>query len=104
MDFSGPAGDRRDGGLHHDRRRTGQAPVELADAGAVRMARNHVLAGFRTAGPVPDPVRTFRSRPWGSSLRSLAAERLALGANAAGGGREVAPLAPATRGRATSTD
>src|SRR5207247_6134715 len=56
-DLDSTTGDHRDGGLHRNWRRTGDASVELAAADVVRMAANYLLAGCRTAGSVPDSVR-----------------------------------------------
>src|SRR5450759_4668071 len=90
MDFAGPTVPRGDGDFRRDWRRIGDAVVELAAAAVVRMAANHLLAGSRTAGSVPDPVW----RPgqfWLSRLQFPAANGRALGADDARGAREVPP-------------
>src|SRR2546430_51390 len=51
------AGARRAGAVHRARRRGREVAVELAAAAAFRLAPDHVLAGARTAGAVPDPLR-----------------------------------------------
>ena len=53
-DISGRTGDTD---LYRRRRPGGVAPVELAAAVAVWLARDHVLAGGRNSGAVPHPVR-----------------------------------------------
>src|SRR5450631_2052653 len=84
--FCGPTDARA---FHRDWRRSGTATVELAGADVVRMAGNHLLAGSRTAGSVPDSVRRlWRGRRW-LSLQISAAHGRALGADDAGGAREV---------------
>ena len=60
MVFSGPADPAGNRGVHRDRRRSGDAVVELAAAGGVRVPADYLLAGDRAAGSVPDSVR----RPW----------------------------------------
>src|SRR5271157_3365026 len=87
MVFYCPTVDRA---FHRDWRRIGEAPVELAAAGVVRMAANHVLAGPRTAASLPDSVR----RPWRSWfwwIQFSAANERALGPDDARGAREVPP-------------
>ena len=74
--------------VHLDRRRSGAASVELAAAGVVRMAANHLLAGSRTAGSLPDPVRRLWSW-WLPSLQFSAANGRALGADDARGAGKI---------------
>lgn len=54
--MDGAAGNSRDDCVRHHRRRDRAALVELAAAAAFRMAPHHVLAGARTAAPLPDSV------------------------------------------------
>lgn len=71
-------------------RRTGAASLELAAALVVWMAANYVLASHRPAGSVPDSVR----RIWWPGIASLefpAANGRTLGADDAGGAREISP-------------
>src|SRR5712671_2821692 len=63
MDVHRAAGDPGNGGVHVHRRRAGDAAVELAAADAVRLARDYVLAGARTASALPDSFWRVR-RPW----------------------------------------
>src|ERR1019366_578216 len=84
--FCGPTDARA---FHRDWRRSCTATVELAGADVVRMAANHLLAGSRTAGSVPDSVRRlWRGRRW-LSLQISTAHGRALGADDARGAREV---------------
>src|SRR5918996_4976353 len=65
--FHCTAGDPRDRGLHGPGRLHRPEPVELAHAGALRLAPGHLLAGARAADAVPDPVRWIqnaRPRPF----------------------------------------
>src|SRR6267378_780030 len=89
MDSSGPTSATRDGAFHLAWRRTGHASLELAAADAVRVAANYLLAGCRTAGSLPDPVRGLEW--WRSSLQTWAADGRALGADDGRGTREVPP-------------
>src|SRR5258707_8272297 len=63
MDVHRAAGDPGNGGVHVHRRRAGDAAVELAAADAVRLARDYVLAGARTASALPDSFWRVRT-PW----------------------------------------
>src|SRR5260370_26558638 len=51
-------------------RRGGDAAVELADAGLVRVAHNRLLAGAGTGGAEPAPIPRI---PWTARLRLAAA-------------------------------
>src|SRR6266705_3135894 len=90
MDFSCDiTGDR---GFHLDWWRSGDAFVELESAGVVRMAANYLLAGSRTVRSLPDSVRRpWYACAWLSSLQFSEANGRALGADDAGGAREVQP-------------
>src|SRR6266480_4849951 len=91
MDLDRSAGDFGDGIVHRHRRRNCDAFVELAAAGVVRMAANHVLAGAGTAASLPDSVR----RPWCSwfssfeyAFQDAATHGRAVGANDGGRARK----------------
>src|SRR5258706_3829176 len=60
-DLDSSSGDRGDGGLHRDWRKRRYASVELAGAGVVRIAAGYLLAGYRTAGSLPNSFRRLRS-------------------------------------------
>src|SRR6516164_9736321 len=60
VDFPGPAGDLRSPAICRPRRRDRAATVELAAAAHLWPARDHLLAGPRTSGAVPDPLRRIR--------------------------------------------
>src|SRR5215472_183583 len=59
-DFSGPAGDLRCPAVCRPRRRDRAAAVELAAAAHLWPAPDHLLAGPRTSGAVPNPLRRIR--------------------------------------------
>src|SRR5438067_13860840 len=67
MVFHRAGGDSGDIAVHLYRRRDRAAPVELAVAATVRLARNHLLASARDAGAVPHPLRRIK-RPQFPSL------------------------------------
>src|SRR3954470_2353481 len=52
-----------DGAVRDHRWRDREVPVELAHAGAVRLAAHHLLAGAGDHGAVPHPVRRLRHAP-----------------------------------------
>src|SRR5947208_2550376 len=60
MVFHRAGGDSGDIAVHLHRRRDRAAPVELAVAATVRLARNHLLASAGDAGAVPHPLRPIR--------------------------------------------
>src|SRR5882724_3001461 len=101
VDFSGPTSATSDGAFHLAWRRTCHASLELAAADAVRMAANYLLAGYRTAGSLPDSVRKLEWRR--SSLQIRAENGRALGTDDARGAREVPPEYALTWRRPWST-
>src|SRR5215208_6602216 len=62
MVFHRSRGDRRDGAVRGPRRLDRPLAVELAAAGALRLPADHVLAGARPPGVVPDSLRRIRPR------------------------------------------
>src|SRR5882724_8740659 len=63
MDLDSSTGDFGDPAICRHRRRTGDAFMELAAAAALRLAPDYLLAGARTPGAVPHPLRrTGRAR------------------------------------------
>src|SRR5438045_9741100 len=60
MVFHRAGGDSGDIAVHLHRRRDRAAPVELAVAATVRLARAHLLASPGPAGAVPHPLRRIR--------------------------------------------
>src|SRR5437667_4690925 len=60
MVFHRAGGDAGDIAVHLHRRRDRAAPVELAVAATVRLARDHLLASPGAAGAVPHPLRRIR--------------------------------------------
>src|ERR1051326_9087461 len=62
MDFSGPGRDDGDAHVRRPRWRDRVATVELAGAGAVRLDRDHLLAGAWAPGAVADSVRRMGRR------------------------------------------
>src|SRR5258708_12235254 len=72
MDLDRPGGDSGHCVIRLPRGRDCDAPVELATATAVRLARAHLLARARVVGTLPDFVRGLgrlwrRKRPYSSS-------------------------------------
>src|SRR5260221_3008738 len=61
------AGDPGDSAICRHRRRSSNAPVELAAAAALRLAPDYFLASVWNSGAVPDPLRWI----WMASFRSL---------------------------------
>src|SRR5882762_2622177 len=91
MDLDSSTGDPGDPGFYLHRRRTGDAVVELAAANALRLAPGHLLAGARTPGALPHPLRrTGRARTF-RPPQFPAPHGRALGAHDARGAREVPP-------------
>src|SRR5271169_2232819 len=92
-DLLDPAGHRWIRTLHRDRRPGGDAPVELAAAHDLRLAADHLLAGARTPGSLPDPLRRPRWRRR-LSPRHAAANGRALRPHEPGGAGEARREAP----------
>src|SRR5258706_2616256 len=68
-----------DGAVHVSRGHDREAAVELAAAAALRLAPDHVLAGARSAGALPHPVRRLRALR--APLQHAPADVRALGEN-----------------------
>src|ERR1039457_5989901 len=83
------AGDCRDSAIYLRRRRSGDAPVELAAAATVRLADAWFLASVGTAGTVPDSV--WWSGPWCTGRRTRPPLPRALQEHVAGGAGKVSP-------------
>src|ERR1035438_363549 len=84
------AGHCRDSAIYLRRRRSGNAPVELAAAATVRLADAWFLASVGTAGTVPDSVRWI-GRPRWAGRRSRPPLPRALQEHVAGGAGKVSP-------------
>src|SRR6266849_507810 len=83
MVLPGSAGDCGYGAVCFCRRRSGDEAVELAAAGAVWLAPDHVLAGAGGSGVVPDSLRqSWRAR--GATLQISRSHAGALGTHDAG--------------------